>query len=116
MRGIATMNRRQHSAAGFSILGLLAIVILIGAVAIVALTYKRWEGQDPAVTFDRELKAVGRTPALQVKVEDAGTGLKHVRLTLKQKDQEIPLAEENFERSAAEHTRTYDVGALIGEK
>src|SRR5262249_43120171 len=78
------------------------------------LTYKRWEGQPPQIAFDRDFKALGRTPSFSVTVNDAGTGLKHVAIHLKQKDQDIALADE--ELKAQDKSKTYDVGKLITEK
>ena len=78
--------------------GLLMVILAVTMV----LTYKRWEGQPPQVAFDRDFKALGRNPAFNVTVQDAGTGLKHVSIRLKQKDQDIVLADEELDRSAIE--------------
>ena len=102
-------------------LGVGAALILV---ALVALSYPRLEGQEPQLLFDREFEALGRTPALQLTVEDAATGLKHVRVVLVQGESEVVLVEESFDGPAtltlwgtgAEKSRTYDIGTLIGVK
>src|ERR1051326_124008 len=93
----------------------LLLILIVGIIIAVgvALTYKRWEGQPPQVAFDHDFKALGRNPALKVTVSDAGTGLKHVAIRLKQKDQDVVLADENLNR---EKSKTYDVGQLLGGK
>jgi murein DD-endopeptidase MepM/ murein hydrolase activator NlpD len=91
------------------LVGLLLILVF----ATVGMTYKRWEGQPPQVTFDREVKAMGRTPVLGLAVEDAGTGLKHVTIRLKQKDHDVVLADEALNK---DKSKSYDIGKLIAEK
>ena len=92
----------------------IAIVILLAAViAGFARNYKRWESQSPEVMFDRDFKALGRTPALKMTVHDPGTGLKHVTIRLKQKDQDVVLADEELNRDGS---KTYDLGQLIADK
>src|ERR1043166_765828 len=93
---------------------LLVVIVIIAGVG-VGLSYKRWEGQPPAIHVDRDFKALGRSPALKVNVEDSGTGLKRVTIRLKQKDQEAVLADDSFAKGM-EKSRTYDVGNLIAEK
>src|SRR5262245_19047820 len=95
------------------LLALLVVLILIVGVAAFARSYKRWEGQSPEVMSDRDFKALGRTPALKLTVNDPGTGLRHVAIRMKQKDQEIVLADEELNRDAS---KTYDVGKLIVDK
>jgi len=97
----------------------LLFLILMAALAAVGgfiYTYSRWEGDAPAVTLDRDFKALGNRPALTLKVEDAGTGLKQVTIHFKQKDRDVVLADESFERLAAEKSKQYDIGKLITEK
>jgi murein DD-endopeptidase MepM/ murein hydrolase activator NlpD len=94
-------------------LGGFIVLILL---ATLALTYKRWEGQPPRAMFDREFNSLGRSPNLHLTVEDLETGLRHVTIRLKQKDQDVVLADDSFERSPAEKSKTYDVGKLIAEK
>src|SRR5215813_226084 len=92
----------------------IAIVILLAAViAGFARNYKRWESQSPEVMFDRDFKALGRSPTLKLTVHDPGTGLKHVTIRLKQKDQDVVLADEELNRVGS---KTYDLGQLIADK
>jgi murein DD-endopeptidase MepM/ murein hydrolase activator NlpD len=76
----------------------------------------RTEGQPPGVAFDREFKALGKTPSLNLTVTDSGTGLRQVTIRVKQQAQEVVLSDESFEKSTAPKTKTYDVGKLIVEK
>jgi len=92
------------------VMGVFILVLILTAVG---LTYKRWEGQPPEITFDRDFKAMGRTPALALNVQDAGTGLKHVTIRLKQKEQDVVLADEALNK---EKSKSFDIGALIKEK
>src|SRR5262249_18637578 len=62
---------------------------------------------------NRDFKALGRTPALGLTVRDAGTGLKHVTIRIKQKDQDVVLADEAL---AKDQSKAYDVGNLIEQK
>ncbi|HEX4997060.1 MAG TPA: M23 family metallopeptidase [Terriglobia bacterium] len=91
----------------------LVLLILIGALV---LTYRRWEGTPPIVTFDHEFKYLGRQPALTMTAEDTGTGLKHVQIILKHQDEETILADDSFDRGGAPASKTYDVGKLLAEK
>jgi len=90
-----------------------AALLMASLVAFTVLTYKRWEGEPPQVAFDRDFKALGRNPAFNVTVQDAGTGLKHVSIRLKQNNQDIVLADEDLDRTPS---KVYDVGKLINEK
>jgi murein DD-endopeptidase MepM/ murein hydrolase activator NlpD len=92
---------------------LLGFAVIVIAVATTATTYKRWEGQAPQVTFDRDVKALGRNPALGVSIADSGTGLRHVAIHLKQNGQDVVLAEEEL---GGDKSKSYDVGKLILEK
>ena len=91
------------------IVGLLVLILAVT----VGSTYKRWEGEAPEIAFSREFKALGRTPSIGLTVQDAGTGLKHLTIRLKQKDQEVVLADEPLNKDKA---KTYDVGKLIVDK
>src|SRR5215470_16726363 len=93
-----------------SVMKFVVILFLVSVLTMVGMTYKRWEGQPPEVRFDHEFKALGRAPALNLAIADSGTGIKHVTIRLKQKDQEIVLADEALNR---DHTKSYDVGRLI---
>jgi len=91
----------------------LIILVVVAAAAAFARSYKRWEGQSPEVMFDRDFKALGRAPVLSLTIQDPGTGLRHVNIRLKQKDQDVVLADEELNRDAS---KTYDVGKLITDK
>jgi murein DD-endopeptidase MepM/ murein hydrolase activator NlpD len=87
-------------------------VVLIGVIA-VGVTHARWEGEPPQITFNRDFKALGRSPSVGLTIQDAGTGLKHVSIHLKQKDQDVVLADDALNKEKA---RSYDVGKLIADK
>jgi murein DD-endopeptidase MepM/ murein hydrolase activator NlpD len=76
----------------------------------------RAEGTAPTVAFDRDFKALGSKPSLSLTVSDAGTGLNHVTIHLKQKDQDVVLSDDTFAKAAAPKTKTYELGELIAEK
>ena len=80
------------------------------------MTYKRWEGQPPQITFDKTFTSLGRTPALQVKVEDVGTGLRQVSIHLKQKDKDTILVDDSFAKAGVDKSKVYDLGKLITAK
>jgi murein DD-endopeptidase MepM/ murein hydrolase activator NlpD len=112
---IKVRNKRNSSAGAASLAALGGFIVLILLVA-VAFTFERWEGQPPRVTFDHNFTSLGRSPHLSLTVEDPETGLRHVTIRLKQKDQEVTLAEESFDSKRPENSKTYDVGKLLGEK
>jgi len=84
--------------------------------AIFLVACSRIEGVAPSVSYDHEFKALGSSPSLMLTVADSGTGLSHVVIRLKQKDQEVVLSDETFTRAAAPKTKTYDVGKLMVAK
>ena len=91
-------------------------LVLFIFVATSFISCSRTEGDAPVVSFSREFKALGNSPALSLTVADAGTGLSHVSIHLKQKDQDVALSDEAFDKAAAPKTKTYDVGKLMVEK
>src|SRR5262245_23971198 len=91
----------------------LLVLSLVVVLTTAGMTYKRWEGNAPQVTFDRDFKALGRTPSLNMVVEDAGTGLSHVTIRLSGKDQDVVLLDEALNKEAS---KSYDVGKLLTEK
>src|SRR6478609_9678635 len=101
-------------------LSVLFVLILITVGCGLFFTRARWEAVSPAIQLDHDFKALGRTPALQVTVGDAGTGLKHVAIHVVQKDQDVILADDSFDREGkgnnASKSRSYDVGKLLVEK
>src|SRR5687767_6302602 len=107
-------RRKRNPVRRTTVLAVLLGLVLIVVLASFALTYRRWEGQAPQIAFDRDFKALGRAPSLILTVADPGTGLKHVAIRLKQKDQEVVLAEESLD--GAEKSKTYDIGKLILDK
>src|SRR5262245_49174966 len=116
MRSRNTMTHRPSGGGGGRALFVLVLIVLLALIAGLGMTYKRWEGQPPEISFDRDVKTLGKAPQLGLKVSDAGTGLKHVTLRLKQKDQEVVLADESFDRASAEKSRSYDAAKLFAEK
>src|SRR5438552_6804278 len=109
-------SRMQKPPRSISISTVLVALVLVILLAALVVTYKRWEGHAPEAAFDRDFKAMGRTPSLGLTVQDSGTGLRHVTILLKTKDQELVLADESFDRPGAEKSKTYDVGKLIAGK
>src|SRR5881409_1202353 len=109
-------GKARNSPRGWVGVAALGGFIVLVFLATFVLTFKRWEGQAPRLSFDREFSSMGRSPALSLKVEDLETGLRHVTILLKQKDQEIVLADESFDRTGSQKSRTYDIGKLIAEK
>jgi len=95
---------------------LLIALVLAVPLAVVGLTYNRWEGQPPQITFDKDFSSLGRAPDLKLKIEDAGTGLKQISIHLKQKDKDTVLVDETFARTPAEKSKVYDLGKLLTEK
>ena len=91
----------------------LVIVVLLASFAVAC---SRIEGEAPVVSFDREFKALGNSPALTMTVADSGTGLGHIAIHLKQKDQDVVLVDDTFDKAAAPKTKTYDVGKLMVDK
>jgi murein DD-endopeptidase MepM/ murein hydrolase activator NlpD len=107
------MNRShsnpQRGASAIVVLFILVVVMILTGLF---LTRKRWESQPPEVTFSRDFKALGKLPALSAVVQDKGTGLKHVTIRIKQKDQDVVLADESLTKTPS---KSYDIGSLIGQ-
>jgi murein DD-endopeptidase MepM/ murein hydrolase activator NlpD len=101
---------------GMRFITVLIVLFLIVGLAGLGFTYKRWEGQPPAVQLDHDFNALGRTPSLKLTVSDSGTGLRDVVIHLKQKDQDVVLASDSFPKNPAAKSKSYDVGSLISEK
>jgi murein DD-endopeptidase MepM/ murein hydrolase activator NlpD len=112
---MASYRRHDHlkPSRRISGLGFLSIVVIIAIIATVSLTFSRWEAQPPEVKFDRELKSMGKDPALNLTVADAGSGLDKVTVRLKQKAGEVVLVDETLIK---EPSRSYDLGKLMAEK
>ena len=114
--------RERHGRFGPLFVILIVAILLI--VAAVIVSWKRWEGEPPDVRLNREFKALGRTPSLSVVVQDPGSGLKRISVTLQQKDQSVSLIEENYPgptwtnfREIGDRTaKHYDLGKRIAEK
>jgi murein DD-endopeptidase MepM/ murein hydrolase activator NlpD len=68
------------------------------------------------LALDHDFSSLGRAPKLNLTVEDRETGLRHVSIRLKQKDQDVTLADESFDRKQPEKSKTYDLGKLMAEK
>src|SRR5688572_8519901 len=93
-------------------LGVLVIIALAVAIGFIGLNFKRWEAQAPEVKFDRDFTSLGKNPALNLTVSDAGTGLNHVTVRVKQKESDVVLVDEAVNNEAS---RSYDLGKLIAE-
>lgn len=104
-----------------SIILILAAVV---SVAVIALAWPRLEGDAPVIAFEREFAYLDRSPALGLSVEDPRTGLREVRVTLRQGEDEVVLVDESYSGPgllsiggrSEEVRKTWDVGALISEK
>jgi len=118
------VNRTIRSQKGIGILVFLAVLFCLFLFGSLVLSWKRWEGQPPMARFDKDFKALGRNPSLSLVVEDQGTGLRSVSVALKQKEQSIPLVEEQypgpsslaFWRTGSQKSANFEIGKLIGEK
>ena len=93
----------------------IAIVVVVAVLLLVGFSYRRLEGQAPSIAFDRDFDALGRGAALELTVEDSGTGLKQISVVFTQGTTEIVLADESFPDAGTTPARTYDIGALITE-
>jgi murein DD-endopeptidase MepM/ murein hydrolase activator NlpD len=92
---------------------ILVVFVLVLSITVVGVTHARWNATPPQITFSREFKVLGRAPVLTLKVEDPASGLKHVSIHLKQKDQDVVLADDSLDK---DKSKSYDVGKLITEK
>src|SRR5207247_7648268 len=105
---------------GIGVVFVLLMFIFLILLSSVFLTWKRWEGQSPTLRFDRDFKALGRNPSLSLVIEDLGCGLKNISVTLKQKDQSVPLLEEQYSgpsiftfcRTGIHKYKTFELGKL----
>ena len=118
------MDHHRRNERGITILGFLLFFLGTLFVLYFALTYRRWEGKTPEIQFERTFNSLGRNPALSLRIEDQGNGLNHVSVVLKQKDQIVPLVEENYPgpsiftlwRAGKQKEITIDLGKLLAEK
>jgi murein DD-endopeptidase MepM/ murein hydrolase activator NlpD len=95
---------------GFGVLIIVTLGVLLG---LFGLTYRRWEATSPEVKLDREVRALGKNPALSVSISDGGSRLDRVTVRLKQKENEVVLVDETLSQIPSQ---TYDLGKLIAEK
>lgn len=91
-------------------LGILLIVALGIAIGVIGLNFKRWEATPPVVTFDKDFSGLGKNPVLNLAIADAGAGINHVTVRVKQKEGEVVLVDEAVNN---EPSRSYDLGKLI---
>src|SRR5262245_28217598 len=78
------------------LLPILIILVLLAVIIALIMSWRRWEGKPPVVRLDKDFKALGRKPEISVTVQDPGSGLKIVSVTLTQKNQVVPLIEEKY--------------------
>ena len=95
---------------------MLVRLALLVPVTILLVACSRTEGTPPSVSFDRDFKALGSAPALTLNVGDEGMGLAQVTIRLKQKDQDVVLLDESFDKASAPKTKTYEIGKLMAAK
>ena len=96
--------------------------LIIGS--LVALCYPRLEGQEPKVLFNKEFKALPKTPDLTIQIEDPLTGLRSIKIVLRQEENEVILVDDYFDgpknfdlrKTGNIKSKTYDVGKLIADK
>ena len=93
----------------------IAIALVVALVLLIGLSLPRLEGQAPVIAFDRDFQSLGRTPALELSIQDPGTGLRQVSVALRQGDNEVVLADESFDGAGSEAVRSYDIGKLIDD-
>ncbi len=93
----------------------LVLVAFAGVLLVVGLSYSRWEGQSPSIAFDRDFEVLGRGAAIELTIEDVGTGLEHVSVVFTQGATELVLAEERFEEAGTAPLLKYAVGTLIAD-
>jgi hypothetical protein len=107
-----TYMRKDHRGPSSRISGLgVVVIIALGvAIGVIGLNYKRWELRPPDVTFDREFSSLGKNPVLNMTVDDAGSGLSHVTVRIKQKGGDIVLVDEGLNN---ESSKSYDLGRLL---
>jgi len=118
------MTRSANPSRGIGAVLVLLILVSLVLIGGVVVSFQRWEGQPPTMRFDREFKSLGRKPPLSVQIEDAGNGLNHTSVSLKQKDQLVSLFEESypgpsllaFWRVGEKKAVTIEVGKLMSEK
>jgi len=70
-----------------------AVVAVLGGGAWLAL---RMEGEPPAITFAKEIRALGKSTAVSFVAEDRKSGLRQVRAWVKQGEKTAPLFSEDF--------------------
>ena len=107
-------TRKDHRGPSSRIsgLGVLVIIVLGIAIGVIGLNFKRWELRAPEVTFDREFSSLGKNPALNMSVADSGSGLNHITVRVKQKENEVVLVDEGLDN---EPSKSYDLGKLLTE-
>ncbi|HEY7162449.1 MAG TPA: hypothetical protein VH815_14380, partial [Acidobacteriota bacterium] len=70
-----------------NLLPILLVLILLAFIATIILSWARWEGKPPIVKLNKDFKALGRKPEISLTVQDPGSGLKKLSVTLAQKNQ-----------------------------
>ncbi|HSE41568.1 MAG TPA: M23 family metallopeptidase, partial [Acidobacteriota bacterium] len=106
------------------LLPILIILVLLAVITAIILSWKRWEGKPPVVQLDKDFKALGRNPHVAVTVQDSGSGLKKFSVTLTQKNQTVPLVDEQyagptlgkFWQTGDRQAKTFQLGELIAAK
>jgi hypothetical protein len=118
------MKGPHPSERGLSSLLVLLVLVFSLLIVFLGMSFRRWEGQAPILRFNREFKALGRSPNLSLTIEDAASGLSRVSVSLQQKDQLIPLVEERYEgpsvfafwKTGSRTSTTIELGKQITEK
>jgi murein DD-endopeptidase MepM/ murein hydrolase activator NlpD len=94
------------------VLALVVVAILAGTAYFLA---PRFESAPPQITLTPEAKAIGLAP-IEVRLADAGAGLKSYKLTLTQGGTEHALAAEQLAKPVAEKSITIAPGKVQGLK
>jgi murein DD-endopeptidase MepM/ murein hydrolase activator NlpD len=107
-----------------SLLPILIVLVLLAFITLIILSWPRWEGKPPIVKLDKDFKALGRKPQISVSVQDAGSGLKKLSITLSQKGQNVALVDEQYPGPSFEkfwkrgdrQPKNFQLGDLISQK
>ena len=106
------------------LLPILIVLVALALIVALVMSWSRWEGKPPVVLLEKDFKALGRNSQLSVTVHDPGSGLKQFSVTLTQKNQTVPLIEEQyagptlgkFWQLGDRQTKTFQLGELIASK
>ncbi|MCI0618849.1 hypothetical protein L0244_38235, partial [bacterium] len=107
-----------------NLIPILLILVVLALLTAIILSWPRWEGKPPEVRLNKDFKTLGRKPEISITVQDSGSGLKNFSVTLTQKNQAVPLVDEQyagpgwkkFWKKGDRQTKTFQLGDLISAK